>query len=90
MLKVLKMQLLNQGKHQDKEEQMKNPEAEEKTPDPPKKQNPETEIKTPEPPKKQNPSRHPRKIGETDRRTHHICHPFAVDAGKYRRRMDIQ
>jgi hypothetical protein len=39
------------GKHQDEEGQTKNPEAEVKTPDPPKKQKPETEIKTPEPPK---------------------------------------
>ena len=37
----------NLGKHQDEEEQTKNPEAEEKTPDLPKKQNPETEIKSP-------------------------------------------
>jgi hypothetical protein len=42
----------DQGKHQDKEEQAKNSEADEKTPDPPKKQNPKTEIRTPEPPKK--------------------------------------
>jgi hypothetical protein len=41
------------GKHQDKEGQTKNPEAEVKTLDPPKKQNPKTEIKTPEPPKRQ-------------------------------------
>jgi hypothetical protein len=38
----------DQGKHQDEEEQMKNLEAEKKTPDPPKEQNLETEIKTPE------------------------------------------
>jgi hypothetical protein len=46
---------LESGKHQDKEEQTKNPEAEGKTLDPPKKQNPETEIKTLEPSKKHNP-----------------------------------
>jgi hypothetical protein len=45
----------NLGKHQDEEEQTKNLEAGEKTPDPHKKQNTEIEIKTPEPPKKQNP-----------------------------------
>jgi hypothetical protein len=44
----------NQGKHQDKEEQTKNPEVEEKASELPKKQNPEIEIKTPEPSKKQN------------------------------------
>ena len=52
----------DQGKHQDKEEQTKNPEAEEKTLDPPKKQNPETEIKTLEPSKKQNPVDTPGKM----------------------------
>ena len=41
----------NLGKHQEGE-QMRNSEAEVKTPDPPRKQNPETEIKTPGLPKK--------------------------------------
>jgi hypothetical protein len=45
----------NLGKHQDEEEQMRNPEPEVKTLDPPRKQNPETEVKTPDPPRKQNP-----------------------------------
>jgi hypothetical protein len=45
----------NSGKCQDEEEQTKNPKAEVKTSNPPKKQNLETDIKTLEPPKKQNP-----------------------------------
>jgi hypothetical protein len=56
------------GKHQDEEEQMRNSEAEAKTPDPPRKQNPETEIKTPGLPEKQSPVETPGKsakqIGE--------------------------
>ena len=40
------------GKHQDEEEQMRNLEAEVKTPDPPRKQNPEIEVKTPDSPRK--------------------------------------
>jgi hypothetical protein len=59
----------DQGKLQDEEEQKKDPEAEEKTLDPPKEQNPETEIKTPKPPKKQNlvdtPGKLAKQIGET-------------------------
>jgi hypothetical protein len=45
----------DQRKHQDEGEQTQNLEAEEKTPDLPKKQNPETEIKTTEHLKKQSP-----------------------------------
>jgi hypothetical protein len=71
------------AKHQDEEEQTKNPEAESLTSDPSKKQNPETKTKTPEPPKKQDPARHPRKISETNQGTHHFSHPLAVDAGEY-------
>jgi hypothetical protein len=42
----------NLGKHQEGE-QTKNIEAEEKTPDPPRKQSSEAEVKTPGPPRKQ-------------------------------------
>jgi hypothetical protein len=63
-----KYAILDSIKHQDEEEQTKNPEAEVLTPDPPKKQNLEVETKTPEPPKKQNPVDTPgkstKKIGE--------------------------
>jgi hypothetical protein len=89
MLKVLKMQLLTRktpGQGGTNEESR----SRGKDSGPTKETESGDRDKDPRTTKEAEPGRHPRKIGETDRRTHHICHPFAVDAGKYRRRMDIQ
>jgi hypothetical protein len=59
----------NLGKHQEGE-QTRNPEAEEKNPDPPRKQSSEAEVKTPGPPRKQKPETETETLGMPKEKNH--------------------